>query len=125
MSRVKSSYDYNRKSEYDKVYKKKYEVVVRNLYLWIKYRTRNDIGYRDRKLLFTIDEFLAKAQKSRRLRRIYNVWVKSNFDPKYRPTVDRINNNGDYTMANIQFLTNSENSRKGTKSNKCFEKDKI
>jgi len=122
LERIKSSYDYEKKREYDIVYKKKLEVIIRNMYLWIGYRIKKDDTYKKRKLFFTFEEFKKIAEKSDSLIRIYKNWVKGGFKYKYRPTLDRINNDKNYTLKNIQFITGSENSKKRWKD---YKKDKL
>lgn len=45
---------------------------------------------------------------------LYDNWAKSGFTRKLTPSVDRINNNKGYTADNMQWITQSENSRKYT-----------
>lgn len=44
---------------------------------------------------------------------LYHNWQDQGFQKKYAPSVDRIDNDGGYTPDNMQWLTHSENSRKG------------
>lgn len=48
--------------------------------------------------------------------KIHKAWEKSGFKKALAPTIDRINNNGGYTPENMQWLTMSDNTKKGTKS---------
>jgi len=58
-------------------------------------------------------DFYTFAYKSKILKNLYRDWIKSGHVHKLIPTVDRIDNNKGYGLDNIQFLTLSENARKG------------
>jgi hypothetical protein len=60
------------------------------------------------------EEFYDFAIHKEVIHRLYINWVKSNFDYKLSPSVDRIDHKKWYTLDNIQFLTHSENARKGS-----------
>jgi hypothetical protein len=45
--------------------------------------------------------------------RLYDEWVASDYDRKLSPSVDRINPDKGYELENMQWLTHSENSRRG------------
>ena len=46
---------------------------------------------------------------------LYKNWVENNFDKKLSPSVDRINNNVDYKIENIQIITVLDNLKKGSR----------
>lgn len=46
---------------------------------------------------------------------IYNQWVQSNFQKKFNPSIDRIDNKKGYEIGNMQWLTQSDNSKKYNK----------
>lgn len=48
--------------------------------------------------------------------RLYEQWEHHDFDHKYAPSVDRMDNSLGYTADNIQWLTVSDNSHKYTKA---------
>lgn len=48
--------------------------------------------------------------------KLYDGWKKSGFQRKMAPSIDRIDNGRGYTVDNMQWLSQSENSRKGTMS---------
>ena len=48
--------------------------------------------------------------------RIYDGWLKSEYDRKLSPSIDRIDSNKGYTLNNIRWITHSENSRLGSLS---------
>jgi len=54
---------------------------------------------------------------------LFDVWEKSNYDRKLTPSLDRINSDIGYTLENVEWVTHSENSRRGalSKSRKRFK----
>lgn len=44
--------------------------------------------------------------------KLYDAWKKSGFQRKMAPSIDRIDNNRGYTIDNMQWLSQSDNSRK-------------
>lgn len=48
--------------------------------------------------------------------KLYDGWEKSGFQRKMAPSIDRIDNGRGYTVDNMQWLSQSENSRKGVMS---------
>ena len=62
-------------------------------------------------------EFMAWAQVNMdTFMNLYNEWSKSGYNTKLMPSIDRIDNKKGYTSDNMQWLSRSENSRKGTKT---------
>jgi hypothetical protein len=61
----------------------------------------------------TKEEFLKLAYGSLQLKKLYSDWRVCGYIHKYVPSVDRIDSEKGYTIENIQFLTLSENSKKG------------
>jgi len=59
------------------------------------------------------DEFYEWALSSRDFHELFEKWENSKYDRKLSPTVDRIDPNFGYTIENMQWLTHSENSRRG------------
>lgn len=88
------------------------KVYLEQLWFGILNRLKNRKTYSKRTLHFSKQEFFIFARKSN-YSKLYKNWVKNNFSRKFSPTVDRINNLKNYTLKNIQFLTFSENARKG------------
>lgn len=62
------------------------------------------------------EEFYNWALNNPKFMEMFNVYTESNFTQKLAPTVDRIESSRGYTIDNMQWLTHSENSRKGTYS---------
>lgn len=46
---------------------------------------------------------------------LYKNWAEHGYARKYAPSIDRIDNSRGYVLGNLQWLTQSENSRKFTK----------
>jgi hypothetical protein len=44
---------------------------------------------------------------------LYDEWVDSNYDRKLTPSVDRIDSSKGYEVSNMEWVTHSENSRRG------------
>jgi len=65
------------------------------------------------KCLLERDEYYKWAFDSREFNRLYEEWVKSEYDRKLCPTVDRINPDEGYCLENMRWITHSENSRLG------------
>lgn len=59
------------------------------------------------------DDFYEWALSSRDFHDLFERWENSGYDRKLSPTVDRIDPNFGYTIENMQWLTHSENSRRG------------
>ena len=47
---------------------------------------------------------------------LFNNWEKSNYDRKLTPSIDRIDSSKGYLLDNIQWITFSENCKRGAKS---------
>jgi ribosomal protein L35 len=59
------------------------------------------------------EDFYKWAEDSPEFHDLYDKWVESDFDRKLAPTVDRIDPSRGYSLDNMQWLTHSENSRRG------------
>lgn len=57
-------------------------------------------------------EWCYKEENYKQFIKIYNEWIQNNFEMKYSPSVDRIDNNGSYTADNIQWLNLTNNIKK-------------
>ena len=64
------------------------------------------------------DEYYDWAFNSKEFWDLYNGWVKSGYDRKLTPTVDRIDSEKGYFLKNMEWVTHSENSRRGSLSKK-------
>lgn len=73
--------------------------------------------YKDKELLDK-DEFYQWANSSKTFKKLYKKWIENNYDRKLTPSVDRINPNKGYLLSNMEWVTHSENSRRGSLSKK-------
>lgn len=82
------------------------------MYFNILSRLNFDPSYKGRTVHFTKGEFLEWILNDPTYTKLHTQWVESDYSKKLTPTLDRIENHGQYEMGNIQVLTKSENSRK-------------
>jgi hypothetical protein len=73
------------------------------------------------KSIVTREQFYIWATSSFAFIELWNKYVDSCYDRKLCPTVDRIDSKLGYDLENMQWITHSENSRKGSLSR--WEKD--
>jgi hypothetical protein len=59
------------------------------------------------------EAFIKFASDNMQYRTLYNIWVSENYQIKYCPTIDRIDNSKGYIEGNLQFLNQRENTIKG------------
>lgn len=96
---------------------------IKGLYWSIKSRVGKPGSYKNKKLLITWEDFYHFVSKDKQYNRIYKEWVANDFYTLLSPTVNRINNNGHYSIDNIQILTRLDNSRKGTGNSAIKERE--
>jgi|TARA_R110000744_G_scaffold350591_1_gene456290 hypothetical protein len=60
------------------------------------------------------DVFYAWSLGSNSFEHLYNNWVDSDFKRRLSPSIDRIDTDKGYVLGNIQWITLSENSQKGS-----------
>ena len=65
------------------------------------------------KELLSRDEFYDWAIGNPDFTELYNAWVASGYDRKLAPSVDRIDSSVGYRIDNMEWVTHSENSRRG------------
>jgi hypothetical protein len=70
--------------------------------------------YKDLELL-PREEFYKWSKKSRKFTQLFHNWKMSNYDRKLTPSVDRVNSKLGYIKSNMEWVTFSENSRRGGK----------
>lgn len=92
------------------------EFYLRTRYTEIKQRCTNEKRktakyYIDKKVC-TKEEFLKRFLNDKHFLELFNQWIKSGWDYKLSPSVDRIDSSKDYTLDNIQMITHSHNSTK-------------
>lgn len=62
------------------------------------------------------DHFYEWALSSSRFHELFSVWEESGYDRKLTPSVDRIDSRRGYSIINMEWVTHSENSRRGSVS---------
>jgi hypothetical protein len=92
-----------------RIWRKKKLPYIKGLYQGMKTRIKHNKTYLNRKILITKEEFIKLALDSRDFEKLYNKWVKDGYDLNASPSVDRINNSGNYEIKNIQFITRYDN----------------
>lgn len=71
--------------------------------------------YQNKELL-SKTEFYEWAKTHKVFLSLYHDWVENNYDRKLTPSVDRINPQQGYNLSNMEWVTHSENSRRGGKN---------
>ena len=71
--------------------------------------------YRGKELL-SREEFYEWAMASHEFHRLFREWEESGYQMRLAPSVDRIDSQRGYTPDNMQWVTHSENSRRGATS---------
>lgn len=66
--------------------------------------------------LLSREEFYEWSQQSGEFMALYYAWVMTNYDQRVTPSIDRIDSKGGYVIGNMQWITHSENSRRGALS---------
>lgn len=72
--------------------------------------------YRDKELL-SKEDFYIWAKNNKQFHVLFKTWVQSDHDRKLTPSVDRIDSKLGYSISNMEWVTHSENSRRGSISN--------
>lgn|SRR3990167_361636 len=68
------------------------------------------------KELLSKTEFLVWCKQNQdNFMKLYRKWARAGYKRKFAPSIDRINNKLGYIIGNMQWLTQSQNSRKFTK----------
>ena len=66
------------------------------------------------KSLLSRDEFYAWTKPHPEFNRLFSLYEASDFDQRLAPSVDRIDSARGYELDNMEWVTHSENSRRGT-----------
>lgn len=61
-------------------------------------------------------EFYRWANDQSNFHRLFEAWTQSGFDRKITPSVDRLDSQKGYEFNNLEWVTHSENSRRGAKA---------
>lgn len=64
------------------------------------------------------------SRNDRAFLKLYKEWVNNNYDRRLTPSVNRIETNKGYTLNNIEWITNSQNSALASISKKLNDKEK-
>ena len=67
------------------------------------------------KAICTKEEFINRFINDKNFLLLYEGWQKSGFKRKNSTSIDRVNNNLDYTIDNLEFISHYENSTKDVK----------
>jgi len=65
------------------------------------------------KYLLPKEDFYKWAHRSKKFKTMYKTWKDNNYDRKLTPSVDRIDSSRGYSTDNMEWVTHSENSRRG------------
>jgi len=68
--------------------------------------------------LLNRDLFYEWANNQLQFHALFDMWTASGYDRKLTPTVDRIDSSKGYELSNMEWVTHSENSRRGAISTK-------
>ena len=68
--------------------------------------------------LMELYDFIEFGMNSAAFHNLWDNWVDSGWDRKFTPSPDRIHADGDYSVENIQWVTNSENCKKAADDKK-------
>jgi hypothetical protein len=70
------------------------------------------------KALLPKDEFYHWANSDNKFHELYDSYLKSGYSRKIAPSVDRIDSSKGYAIDNMEWVTMSENSRRGSLNRK-------
>ena len=103
-----------------KKYKKDYSRTREGLILQRYNSMKARVEGRDHKVVSSVGqpilskaEFISWALNNPDFHYLYRDWVESGYQVKYAPSVDRIDERFGYELFNIQWITQSENARRG------------
>lgn len=66
------------------------------------------------------EEFYTWANSSKEFHQLFNEWELSGYNRKLTPSVDRVDSNRGYSLDNMEWVTHSENSRRGSINKYAF-----
>lgn len=123
--------EYRRKN--DNIHTKAYEKTVsgflmrlyRNMESRITGVQKEKFHLYEGRFLIPRDIFYEWANKSEQFQTLYKTYVASGYERKLAPSVDRIDSTKGYELNNIEWVTMSENSRRGVISRHNKQKEKI
>lgn len=107
--RNQTEYTKNKMKPVNKKYRQSFNGKISRMYSSMKLRTKKK-GYKE---IINREAFIKFASDNMQYRTLYNIWVSENYQMKYCPTIDRIDNSKGYIEGNLQFLNQRENTIKG------------
>ena len=69
------------------------------------------------KFLLPKEDFYSWSEANEDFHRLFKEWETSEYDRKLTPSVDRVNSEEGYSLSNMEWVTHSVNSRRGSLSN--------
>lgn len=102
--------------ECKKMYTRSVDGLVRELFNQQKKSSkhRNQVGTVE----YTLEELQSWCKGQKEFKNLYDNWVKSDYNTKLRPSIDRLDDYKGYSFDNIQLMTWIENKQKGHDSRK-------
>ena len=70
------------------------------------------------KTLLSREQFYEWALNHPEYWQLREIWVNSNYERRLTPSVDRVDSDKGYELSNMEWVTHSENSRRGSLSDK-------
>jgi hypothetical protein len=108
---------------------KKYEKTINGFLMRLYRNMKSRIGgvqkqkyhlYEGKELL-SRDEFYEWAKSNATFLKLFHEYKNNDFNRKLAPSVDRIDSSKGYEISNMEFVTHSENSRRGSLNKwKCY-----
>lgn len=90
--------------------------VYRNMLSRIKGVVKHKAHLYDGLTILSRDQFLEFSKSDPEFNRLFDAWQESGRDQKLVPSPDRMDSSKGYELWNIEWTTNSENSRRGALS---------
>lgn len=87
---------------------------ILDLFNWMVHRTVRQSSYVLRSVRFTKAEFQDWIKSDPGYDRVHREWELGGYERRLAPTIDRIDNDKDYSLDNIQVLPMWLNAKKGT-----------
>ncbi len=112
--------EYNHKVKYAhyKKYEKTENGFLMRLYRNMKSRItgvqKEKFHLYEGKPLLSKEAFYAWAKNDMRFRNLFEFYTQSGYDRKLAPSVDRVDSSKGYVLENMEWVTHSENSRRGS-----------
>lgn len=123
--------EYRRKNDniHTKVYEKTVSGFLMRLYRNMESRItgiqKEKFHLYEGRFLIPRDTFYEWSNKNEKFQTLYKDYVVSGYDRKLAPSVDRIDSSKGYELDNIEWVTMSENSRRGALSRHNKQKENI